>query len=136
MITGAMGGPCSGHLLVSHMPLMVESPVGQLNSLALISQTGAKCPGHEDVFKKNASVQDEKIGNSIFPKLRSLCDQPIFVPELGSFIQWPPAVFGRFPKRVLAQNLRIVFLLIDHINHMEKGSTWRTRIIRRIAPSG
>merc|ERR1719367_1509592 len=44
MITGAMGGPCSGHLFVSHVPLMVESPVGQLNSLPLISQTGAKFP--------------------------------------------------------------------------------------------
>ena len=47
---GAMGGPCSGHLLVSHVPLMVESPVGQLNSLPVISQTGAKFPGKEDVF--------------------------------------------------------------------------------------
>ena len=53
MITGAMGGPCSGHLLVSHVPLMVESPVGQLNSLPLISQTGAKSPGQKDaVIKK------------------------------------------------------------------------------------
>ena len=54
MIMGAMGGPCSGHLLVSHVPLMVESPVGQLNSLPFISQTGAKSPGKEEVFKKNA----------------------------------------------------------------------------------
>ena len=51
---GAMGGPCSGHLLVSHVPLTVESPVGQLNSLPFISQTGAKSPGQEDVFIKNA----------------------------------------------------------------------------------
>ena len=36
---GAMGGPCSGHLLVSQVPLMVESPVGQLNSLPFLSQT-------------------------------------------------------------------------------------------------
>ena len=50
----AMGGPCSGHLLVSQVTLMVEFPVGQLNSLSLISQTGAKSPGQEDVFIKNA----------------------------------------------------------------------------------
>ena len=46
----AMGGPCSGHLRVSQVTLMVEFPVGQLNSLPLISQTGAKSPGQEDVF--------------------------------------------------------------------------------------
>ena len=56
-----MGGPCSGHLLVSHVPLMVESPVGQLNSLPLVSQTGAKFPGKEDVFKKNARGHSSKI---------------------------------------------------------------------------
>ena len=39
---------------MSHVPLMVGSPVGQLNSLPLISQTGAKSPGQEDVFIKNA----------------------------------------------------------------------------------
>ena len=49
-MTGAMGGPCSGHLLVSHVPLMVESAVGQLNSLPLLSQTGAKFPGQQDIF--------------------------------------------------------------------------------------
>ena len=52
---GAMGGPCSGHLLVSHVPLIVESSNGQLNSLPLISQTGATSPG-QDVCLKNAFV--------------------------------------------------------------------------------
>ena len=46
----AMGGPCNGHLLVSQVTLMVEFPVGQLNSLPFISQTGAKSPGQEDGF--------------------------------------------------------------------------------------
>ena len=63
-----------------------------------------------------------------------------FVPELQSFSQWPPAIFGRFPKRVLARGspkqARIAFSLLDHINHMGKGSTECTRINRRIAPSG
>ena len=54
---GAMGGPCNGHLLVSHVPLMVESPVGQQNSLPLISQTGAKSPGQEDVFSCHLTAQ-------------------------------------------------------------------------------
>ena len=45
-----MGGPCRGHLLVLHVPLMVESPVGQLNSLPVLSQTGAKFPGQENVL--------------------------------------------------------------------------------------
>ena len=51
-----MGEPCSGHLLVSHMPLMAESPVGQMNSLPWISQTGAKSPEQGDVYIKNARV--------------------------------------------------------------------------------
>ena len=54
---GAMGGPCSGHLLVSHVPLMVESPVGQLNSLSLISQTGAKYPGQVDAVMNNSNLE-------------------------------------------------------------------------------
>ena len=47
---GAMGGPCSGHLLVSQVPLMVESPVGQLNSLPWLSQTGAKSPEQDAII--------------------------------------------------------------------------------------
>ena len=47
---GAMGGPCSGHLLVSQVPLMVESPVGQLNSLPWLSQTGTKSPGQDAII--------------------------------------------------------------------------------------
>ena len=66
-----MGGPCSGHLLVSHVPLMVESPVGQLNSLPFISQTGAKSPGQEDVFIKTARVQGKNIAIAKLPYLKS-----------------------------------------------------------------
>ena len=51
---------------MSHVPLMVGSPVGQLNSLPLISQTGAKSPGQEDVFYKECNDK-EKEGNSTFP---------------------------------------------------------------------
>ena len=41
---------------------MVESPVGQLNSLPFISQTGAKSPGQkEDVFIKIAKKK-KKMG--------------------------------------------------------------------------
>ena len=47
-IMGAMGGPGSGHLLVSQVPLTEGSAVGQLNSLPVISQTGAKSPGQEE----------------------------------------------------------------------------------------
>ena len=46
----AMGGPCSGHLLVSHVLLMGESPVGQLNSLPFLSQTGATSPEQDTIF--------------------------------------------------------------------------------------
>ena len=46
---------------MSHVPLMVGSPVGQLNSLPLISQTGAKSPGQEDVFFiKNATIKKKR----------------------------------------------------------------------------
>ena len=44
-IMGANGGPCSGHLSVSHVALMEASAVGQLNSLSWISQTWAPSPG-------------------------------------------------------------------------------------------
>ena len=44
-IMGANGGPCSGHLSVSHVALMEASAVGQLNSLPWISQTWAPSPG-------------------------------------------------------------------------------------------
>ena len=60
---GAMGGPCSGHLLVSQVPLMVGSAVGQMNSLPWSVQTGAMSPGQEDVFIKNAKLNK---GNSTF----------------------------------------------------------------------
>ena len=65
IITGAMGGPCSGHLLVSQVPLMLESPVGQLNSLPLISQTGAKFPG--GCFHKECSISWSKKKRVILP---------------------------------------------------------------------
>ena len=64
----------------------------------------------------------------------------LFVSELRSFFQWPPVVFYRFPICVSARGppkrARIAFLLIDHLNHIEKESTWCARITRRIAPSG
>ena len=44
-IMGAIGGPCSGHLSLSHVALMEASAVGQLNSLPSISQTRAGSPG-------------------------------------------------------------------------------------------
>ena len=44
-IMGANGGPCSGHLSLSHVALMEASAVGQLNSLPWISQTWAESPG-------------------------------------------------------------------------------------------
>ena len=44
-IMGAIGGPCSGHLSLSHVALMEASAVGQLNSLPSISQTWAPSPG-------------------------------------------------------------------------------------------
>ena len=47
---GAMGQWASGHLLVSQVPLMVESPVGQLNSLPWLSQTGAKSPEQDTII--------------------------------------------------------------------------------------
>ena len=47
---GAKGGPCSGHLLVSQVPLMVESFVGQMNSLPFLSQTGATSPEQDTIF--------------------------------------------------------------------------------------
>ena len=43
-IMGAIGGPCSGHLSVSHVALMEASAVGQLNSLSWFSQTWAASP--------------------------------------------------------------------------------------------
>ena len=48
-----MGGPCSGHLLVSQVPLMVGSAVGQMNSLPWSVQTGAMSPGQDGVFIKS-----------------------------------------------------------------------------------
>ena len=42
---GAIGGPCIGHLSLSHVALMEASAVGQLNSLPSISQTWAPSPG-------------------------------------------------------------------------------------------
>ena len=39
---------------------MVESPVGHLNSLPFISQTGAKSPGKEEVFIKNAKKKKKR----------------------------------------------------------------------------
>ena len=42
---GAFGGPCSGHLAFSHVALMEESAVEQMNMLPLLSQTGAASPG-------------------------------------------------------------------------------------------
>ena len=44
-IMGAIGGPFSGHLSLSHVALMEASAVGQLNSLPSISQTWAGSPG-------------------------------------------------------------------------------------------
>ena len=44
-IMGAIGGPCIGHLSLSHVVLMEASAVGQLNSLPSISQTWAPSPG-------------------------------------------------------------------------------------------
>ena len=44
-IMGANGGPCSGHLSLSHVALMEASAVGQLNSFPSISQTWAESPG-------------------------------------------------------------------------------------------
>ena len=44
-IMGAIDGPCSGHLSLSHIALMEASAVGQLNSLPSISQTWAESPG-------------------------------------------------------------------------------------------
>ena len=46
---GAIGGPCRGHLAVSHVILVEESVVGQLNSLSWLWQTWAVSP-EWDVF--------------------------------------------------------------------------------------
>ena len=42
---GAIGGPCSGHLEVSHVTLIEASAVEQVNSSPWLLQTSAESPG-------------------------------------------------------------------------------------------
>ena len=93
--------------------------------------------GAPDEKKRNVCLRSHRnfgrFDTNLFPVA-------LFVSELQSFFQWPPVVFYRFPICVSARGppkrARIAFLLIDHLNHIEKESTWCARITRRIAPSG
>ena len=42
---GAIGGPCSGHLSLSHVVLIKPSTDGQMNSSPWLMQTWAASPG-------------------------------------------------------------------------------------------
>ena len=46
-ILGAIGGPCRGHLVSSHVTLVEE--VGQMNLLPCLKQTWAVSPGQNDI---------------------------------------------------------------------------------------
>ena len=53
---GAIGGPCNGHLALSHVELIEASAVGQLNSSPCLSQTWAESPA------KNVCPPPSRIG--------------------------------------------------------------------------
>ena len=49
-ITEAIGGPCSGHLVLSHVALIEASAIGQVNSSPSLSQTWPESPAQSVVI--------------------------------------------------------------------------------------
>ena len=61
-IMGAIGGPCSGHLEVSHVTLMESSAVEQVNSSPWLLQTSAESPAKRELLA--GRLQKTKIKHS------------------------------------------------------------------------
>ena len=147
-------GATSGPLFPSHMTLQYSNWVGPILSSGFRvaakltfsdwpqaprgPKKGQKGPFRAPYGKKrNVRLRSHRNFGRFGTNLSPVA---LFVSELRSFFQWPPVVFYRFPICVSARGppkrARIAFLLIDHLNHIEKESTWCARITRRIAPSG